>query len=901
MVVRDVLGGSVLVSVLALSGCGGGGGGDSTADDGGGTTTPQTVVAGSIGIEANTRVDQDTSDFLSFSSDPTTDPVQSTQALPSTVIAAGYVSADSGVRNVSNPYDDYAKDSVDRYSITLAPGDSVTVQTFDAEETHAIHLVLRDQNGILDSDTTNPSAPTLTAKVVLPSNRTAATYFIDIETVATDPGPVRYVLTKAPSSQSLAFDWPRYDFVPGEAIVSMTKGTAASPAALSALSATPVKALGSDRWLMRMPASLATNASSQAEATLDWVAQMRKGAGVEQASPNYIMHAQVATTEPLYRYQWHYDLINAPAAWQLAPNAGSGVRVAVLDTGMFRYVPSPNSPSVWHPDLVDNTPPLGDPILSGSDFVSADYDNDPLNAYGGPGRDSNPADPGNAVGINVFHGTHVAGTIAASGTNDEGGTGVAFESTLIPVRVLGEGGAGALSDLLDALAWVGSENRADIVNLSLGGLPYDASLAGKDGILKALRDKGILIVAAAGNDASSTKTYPGASDYVFGVSAVDGAGALASYSNFGSWVDLAAPGGDASRDANLDGRADLVLSASAIVGDNGLFEPAYIGLQGTSMAAPHVAGVFALMKQVNNAITPTQVRGWLQVGGLTKGGDGSRSDALGYGIIDAAKSVTTAGGAPVNVLSPSPSVITLNTETQLSSTVDLEVYGDPNLITINTTVTSPPWLTVSVDDSTSPATLTASLNTSSPELEPGVPLSTNLTLDYDDDGTARTLTIPVSAQVVTDEQQRNAGVHFVLLVNTTPDAQGFYQAEAQVVARVENGEYQFSFPLENGDGVQTQSEVTPGDYFLVAGTDLDNDGIICQPGEACAEYPVSGLREAIHVDQNTDLTNIRMTTGFSRPTISAATPDVLPRPDFAGYRLIPEDDFVRPLKKLSGE
>lgn len=891
MVVRDVLGGSVLVSVLALSGCGGGGGGDSTADDGGGTTTPQTVVAGSIGIEANTRVDQDTSDFLSFSSDPTTDPVQSTQALPSTVIAAGYVSADSGVRNVSNPYDDYAKDSVDRYSITLAEGDTVTIQTFDASTTHAIRLVLSDQTTELDSDSTDPSVPKLTAKVQLPAGKSSATYFIDVQTDIGDPGPVRYVLTKAPSSQSLAFDWPRYDFVPGEAIVSMTKGTAASPTALSALSATPVKALGSDRWLMRMPASLATNASSQAEATLDWVAQMRKGAGVEQASPNYIMHAQVATTEPLYRYQWHYDLINAPAAWQLAPNAGSGVRVAVLDTGMFRYS------GAWHPDLLDNTPPLGNTLLSGSDFVSAEYDNDPV-VYGGSGPDSNPADPGNAVGTNVFHGTHVAGTIAASGTNNEGGTGIAFQSTLIPARVLGEGGAGSLADLLNALAWVGTNNRADIVNLSLGGLPYDSRL---EAALKALNDQDILVVAAAGNDAASTRTYPGASDYVFGVSAVDGAGALASYSNFGSWVDLAAPGGDASRDANLDGRADLVLSASAIVGDNGLFEPAYIGLQGTSMAAPHVAGVFALMKQVNNAITPTQVRGWLQVGGLTKGGDGSRSDALGYGIIDAAKSVTTAGGAPVNVLSPSPSVITLNTETQLSSTVDLEVYGDPNLITINTTVTSPPWLTVSVDDSTSPATLTASLNTSSPELEPGVPLSTNLTLDYDDDGTARTLTIPVSAQVVTDEQQRNAGVHFVLLVNTTPDAQGFYQAEAQVVARVENGEYQFSFPLENGDGVQTQSEVTPGDYFLVAGTDLDNDGIICQPGEACAEYPVSGLREAIHVDQNTDLTNIRMTTGFSRPTISAATPDVLPRPDFAGYRLIPEDDFVRPLKKLSGE
>lgn len=87
------------------------------------------------------------------------------------------------------------------------------------------------------------------------------------------------------------------------------------------------------------------------------------------------------------------------------------------------------------------------------------------------------------------------------------------------------------------------------------------------------------------------------------------------------------------------------------------------------------------------------------------------------------------------------------------------------------------------------------------------------------------------------------------------------------------------------------NEVRPGDYYLVAGTDIDGDGIICQPGEACAEYPISGLREVITIEEGQSLSDIRMTTSFTRPTISAATPDVLPRPGFQGYRLIsPERD-----------
>ncbi|MFC6684382.1 S8 family serine peptidase [Marinobacter koreensis] len=177
-----------------------------------------------------------------------------------------------------------------------------------------------------------------------------------------------------------------------------------------------------------------------------------------------------------------------------------------------------------------------------------------------------------------------------------------------------------------ALDWVASNSGADIVNLSLGGLPYDQELEAKLANLKA---NNIIVVAAAGNDRSNVPTYPGASRSVFGVSAVDAAGNLASYSNYGDRIDLAGPGGDGSRDANFDGKADLVLSSSAILGDGGYFEPAYIGLQGTSMAAPHVSGVFALMKEAKpNLDVVNDLESWLMAGRLTNGSAGSKTPNL---------------------------------------------------------------------------------------------------------------------------------------------------------------------------------------------------------------------------------------------------------------------------------
>ncbi|RBW49330.1 peptidase S8 [Marinobacter sp. F3R11] len=867
-----------------MGGCGSGSSSSGDSADGGGNTPVSlapVVVSGSIGIEANSRVDGDSADRLVVGRLPLTQP----QLLPASFILAGYVSYSEDTRDTVDPYDDFPLDPEDRFQVPLVPGERVYLRTFlvDTDQSEQVDgplvtLKLQRMDGTaVESQITDPANGVFSASVALPVTEAAGGYLVVVSAGDFDPPPIRYVLSKTAGVQSAALnlDWPSHLFVPGRAIVTMSDTTSQRMFVSSLAVGQAVRELDHKHWLMAMPASrVSAQAATNDLDTLDWIDTLRQQPGVASAVPDYIVSAQGPLDEPLYPKQWHYDLINLPAAWQLDAEGGSDVTVAVLDTGLFR------DSSGWHPDLasaVVNPLPVDPSSESpGADFVSAEFDND-----SSPGRDDDPRDPGNAAGTNVFHGTHVAGTVAASATNLLGGTGVAFGSKVLPVRVLGEGGVGSSTDLIDAIRWVGDSSppRADIINLSLGGLPEIEAL--QDAITDAV-DNGVIVVAAAGNQTSSLLTYPAAAEGVFSVSAVDGGGNLASYSNFGSWIDLAAPGGDALRDANLDGLSDLVISASGSLGTTG-FEPDYSGLQGTSMASPHVAGVFAIMKSLKPDLDTGDLLGWLEDGKLTLPVSGGRSDALGYGVIDAAKAALTAIESPsVTILSASPSIVSLSSETREFQDIDLQVLGDEsNSLTIDPVIVSPDWLDVSLSLGP-PFTLRVSLNKD--ELDPGTPVRTRLEINYTTDSD-RVLEIPVVAELVTDESARDAGRHFVLLVYTEPNAYGELEAAAQTSMTAVNGTYEFSFRLDDGRSDASFSDVPPGDYYLVAGTDLDNDGIICQSGEACAEYPVTGVREVITIDENTDLTGIRMTTSYSRPTISVATPDVLPRPGFTGYKL----------------
>ncbi|WP_161494474.1 S8 family serine peptidase [Marinobacter salexigens] len=841
------------------------------------------ALSGSIAIESGTRVDADDADTLALSLTPSS----RAQSLPQEFILAGYVSAEAGTypSQGGRPGTTYSQDPVDTYSLPLHPKQSIALQAFSASDVpSSLTLSLFSAGRLIDRVSTGSQS--VPVQLTLPEPESSGTYTLRVE--ATGAQPMLYILSTSVAGSELAtqYHWPDHDFADGEAIVVLSQEQTLARSSMRAADVDFSDELAPGVWLAKAPLQAArTSVNRSKESTLEWIGSLNKRADVLSATPNYTMQAmQTPVDEPLYSnpsvgQQWHYELINAPIAWQIAQEGARGVTVAVLDTGIF------GTPGRWHSELNDN-------VLSGWDFVSEAFDND-----GAPGRDNNPADPGNAVGASAYHGTHVAGTIAAS-VNGAGGAGIAYNASLRPVRVLGEGGTGSSADLLAALHWVvdspSSTPRADIVNLSLGGLPYQQSL--KD-VIDAGVERGIVYVAAAGNSASTAASYPAAYDGVFSVSAVDGAGELATYSNSGSWIDLAAPGGDASRDANADGRSDLVSSTSASL-INGSLKETYIGLQGTSMAAPHVSAVFALMKSLNPDLNYNDLSALLVAGELTfqdcEASPCSKRPDVGWGLLDAGKSALAASvGFVPNLLTSSPAIVSLTSEGADTASVTLKVYGsNPVDVTIESVSLNAPWVQldsapVTGDSGTDfPITLTLLPE----QLEAGVSARTVIVVEYKSDQLRR-LEIPVIGQRVTDQQARDAGRHFVLLVDPEPEGD-FYTTVAQTSTVVDNGRYSFTFVPDDGVDPKRLNEVPPGRYILVAGSDLDNNGLICHAGEACAEYPVAGLRQEITISPGVPVTGIEMTTSYSRPAVSAATPDILPRPGFRGYELLREQETL---------
>ncbi len=260
---------------------------------------------------------------------------------------------------------------------------------------------------------------------------------------------------------------------------------------------------------------------------------------VESIEPNYIYRASVAPNDPEYSKQWHLHNINAEQAWE--NNRGAGATVAIIDTGVSRVADLEKTEFVAGYDFVNNR-------------VAADDDNG--------------------------HGTHVAGTVAQSTNNGYGVAGVAYESKIMPLKVLSASGGGTITDIAESIKFA-ADNGADVINMSLGG-GGESSLM-KEAINYAY-SKGVVVIAAAGNENQNSASYPARYNHVLGVAAFDAKGEKAEFSNFGAGVDIAAPGG---------GHGSKIWQET-IDPDGG---PAQItGLQGTSMAAPHVAGVAALIK-----------------------------------------------------------------------------------------------------------------------------------------------------------------------------------------------------------------------------------------------------------------------------------------------------------------
>lgn len=243
------------------------------------------------------------------------------------------------------------------------------------------------------------------------------------------------------------------------------------------------------------------------------------------------------------RRQWGMSLLAVEEAWRLS--TGRGVVVAVVDSGVDGD----------HPDLAAA-------MTQGANTRRDHGDRSPAT------RDGNG------------HGTHIAGIIAARSRNRVGVVGVAPRARIMPVKVLGADGSGWTSDVVEGIVWA-VDHGADVVNLSLGA-------PAAEWMAPAIRyavARGVTVVAAAGNDASRQPLYPAAFPGVIAVSALDPSGRAAAYSNRGATVDLAAPG------TNI---------VSTVPGGYGL-------MSGTSMAAPHVAGVAALVQSLDPGADPATI------------------------------------------------------------------------------------------------------------------------------------------------------------------------------------------------------------------------------------------------------------------------------------------------------
>ena len=361
------------------------------------------------------------------------------------------------------------------------------------------------------------------------------------------------------------------------------------------------------------------NALSANSKVASVVPDMRRYATVDHTSET------IKINDPKMNRMWSLtgeNGVSALEAW--GTTRGKGVTVAVLDSGITA-----------HPDLDAN-------VLPGYDFIAESaFSND------GNGRDSDPTDAGNWTVDNQcftgskaspsdWHGTHVAGTIAAIANNNEGIAGVAPEAKIVPVRVLGACG-GFDSDITDGIIWAAggsvrgvpaNQNPAQVINMSIGSegtctTPYRQAIA------QANKRGSIVVVAAGNNSFDASKSSPGNCEDVINVGATDKNGKRSYFSNYGSRVDVSAPGGDRRY---WGGGILSTLNA----GKTAPGKADYAEYQGTSMAAPHVAGIVALMKAVDPKLTYAQAKKALQ---STSQGIECDQSACGSGIVNAARAV----------------------------------------------------------------------------------------------------------------------------------------------------------------------------------------------------------------------------------------------------------------------
>ena len=354
---------------------------------------------------------------------------------------------------------------------------------------------------------------------------------------------------------------------------------------------------------------------------------------VEYAEANYIAYAMKAPNDELYSRQWHlhntsYGGINVESAWTIS--TGLGAVVAILDTGIAYENYSEKNSGLSNRSYQQAPDLAGTFFVAGYDFVN---------------QDEHPNDDSISG-----HGTHIAGTVAQNTHNGIGTAGVAFNAYLMPVKVLDSYGVGTYADIAEGIIWA-TENGAHVINMGFGG--SEPSIALESAISYAY-NRGVTLIAAAGNDGIGGVGYPAAyDDYVITIGATRYDETLAYYSNYGLSLDLVAPGGDINVDQNGDGYGDGILQQAYKIEGYGTISWDYIFMEGTSMAAAHASGVAALLIANGNATSPDEVRQALE--STAKDKDTAGWDIrYGWGIVDAYAALQWAGTQPWPGPAPGP-------------------------------------------------------------------------------------------------------------------------------------------------------------------------------------------------------------------------------------------------------
>lgn len=800
------------------------------ACSGGGSSSSSTFfLEGTVTIQSNINTDSDNNDPNTVNVSNST--ILNAQSISNITNLNGFVTATTipgGAFSAQADQDDF-------YSTFLQEGQEIRLDIVDFDEnTINLDLFLLDTNGnvIRSSVSVNSSSEVVTIP-------TSDDYLVNVKALN---GFAKYLLTingisninsiNAGAMQDISVE----NMISGEIIVKykndgdvlsddglfdnllykdleipqLEKIDISDPSALSHFELLTAQFSHSDLALRQF-----NRDSFEKIQTLKKMSEVQSHEAVEIVSPNFIRRIQRIPDDTEFDdNQENLNVMNLPNAWDITVgDAVDDVIIAVVDTGVYSN----------HIDLKNK-------LIDGYDFVSS-----VANSLDGDGIDPNPEDPGDSPNVNEssWHGSHVAGIAAAESDNNEGIAGVSWGAKIMPLRACGAQSICDTSDIIQAVRYAAGLNNssgtipdepADIINLSFGGSGFSPV---EDALFQQISDLGIIVVASAGNDESTELNYPASYDDVFSIGAIDNSKALTFFSNYGVTLDLVAPG-------------RLVLSTIVNEDENtGVQSSDYAFYSGTSMSAPHVAGVLALMKAVYPDLTPEDFRALINSGTITEDlGDEGRDDFYGYGLLDADLAVQAAvsldNGDPLpQAANISPRYIDLGTANTSYFVLENIGGGNPVVSSINEDES---WLNIvgtSVDgngfgtyqvDVIGRSGLSDGFYATEVEFEFVSGLKQNIPI------------LMTNGEVSTIGQTAN----LIVYLSQFDESENFQTV--QFLGSVESqGNGVFSYRFDN---------IPEGSYEIAASTNIDFNTLLCTEGEACGVYPRLGFPENFYLNSN---------------------------------------------------